>query len=360
MDGVSAQLDRIDKKLAILDASIAAKPAPKFALKWVGDVLANPTRPKWLLRDTLEENVVALMAGPRGTYKSFIALHWAMLIAMAGFEVLIVSAEGSGIDRRIRAWLLKHAPGKDPNELKIAIIERRVNFNDDAETLALVEAIEAIGINPALTIIDTLSKNSGALDENSNSEVKAYIGRIDNAIRRRFGGTVLLLHHTGHGEQGRARGASALEADTDAAYIIKREPGTKLVSVSRERFKDSADLPPLAYQAEVIDLGERDEFDQPVTSIALAAVDDAEVASDRQSSAGPRGSGQRQLLRALGELQKKSEGHDVVWTQAEIRSIGRDIGLTKPTAYSASAALCQFYLVAAAGGYRLRKPEEKG
>jgi RecA-family ATPase len=273
--------------------------------------------------------------------------------------VLIVSAEGSGIDRRIRAWLQKYAPDKDVNELKIAIIERRVNFNDDAETVALIEAIDTIGIKPALTVIDTLSKNSGALDENSNSEVKAYIGRIDNAIRRRFGGTVLLLHHTGHGEQGRARGASALEADTDAAYIIKREPGTKLVSVSRERFKDSADLAPLAYQAEIIDLGEKDEFDQPVTSIALVAVDGAEVASERQSDKGPRGSGQRQLLRALSELQKKSDG-ELIWTQAEVRAIGRDIGLTKPTAYSASAALCQFYLVPTVCGFRLRRTEEKG
>ena len=53
---------------------------PTIVPSW-GEVLANPTRPKWLLRDILEENVMALMAGPRGTYKSFIALHWAMLVA---------------------------------------------------------------------------------------------------------------------------------------------------------------------------------------------------------------------------------------------------------------------------------------
>lgn len=326
----------------------------QFKLRSITDVLANPTRPKWLLRDTLEENVLALMAGPRGTYKSFIALHWSMLIALAGFEVLLISAEGAGIDRRIRAWLMRHAPNVDPSTLKVTILERRVNFNEPAEVADLAETIETLELKPKLVVIDTLSKNSGGLDENSNSEVKAFIGFIDNGIRRRFDCTVLLLHHTGHTEQGRARGASALEADTDAAYVIKREPGTKTVTVSRERFKDSADLEPLAYQAEVIDLGEVDEFEQPVTSIALVPTT-VEAVSDRAGV--PRGMRQRELLRALQVLQEKA-GHDLTWTSGELRKIGRDCGMSKQTAQDSAAALTSFYLVSTVGGYRLRRKGE--
>ncbi len=332
-----------------------ARESSPLPLKWVGEVLANPTRPKWLLRDILEENVMALMAGPRGTYKSFIALHWAMLVALAGFPVVIVSAEGAGIDRRIRAWLMKHSPDTDPTTLKIAILERRVNFNDEVETDALVEAIEILGINPALVVIDTLSKNSGGLDENSNSEVKAFIGNIDNKVRRKFSTAVLLCHHTGHSEAGRARGASALEADTDAAYIIKREPTTRIVTVSRERFKDSGDLAPLTYQAEIIDLGDRDEFDQPVTSIALVPADPEMVSARAEGQ--PRGGRQKELLRILKRLASEA-GAEPIWTSADLAKIGRDAGMARATARDAAAGLTGFYLVATVGGYRLKRTGE--
>jgi RecA-family ATPase len=327
----------------------------QFKLRSITDVLANPTRPKWLLRDTLEENVLALMAGPRGTYKSFIALHWSMLVALAGFEVLLISAEGAGIDRRIRAWLMRHAPSVDPSTLKVTILERRVNFNAPAEVADLVETIETLELKPKLVVIDTLSKNSGGLDENSNSEVKEFIGFIDNGIRRRFDCTVLLLHHTGHSEQGRARGASALEADTDAAYVIKREPGTRIVSVSRERFKDSADLEPLVYQAEIIDLGDRDEFDQPVSSIALVPAT-AEVVSSRADSQ-PRGARQKELLRVLKRLAEEA-GTELIWTSADLARIARDAGMARATARDAAAGLTGFYLVSTVGGYRLKRPGE--
>lgn len=330
---------------------------PKFALRWLSDVLANPTAPRWLIRDTLEEAVIAVMAGPRGTFKSFIALHWAMTVACAGFEVVVVSAEGAGIDRRIKAWLQRNAPDRDPKELKMAVLERRVNFNDDADTVELIAAVETLGIKPALVTIDTVSKNSGGLDENENSEVKVFIGRIDDGIKRRWGATVLLVHHTGHAEQGRARGASAWEADTDAAYVVKREAGTRLVTVSRERFKDSADLPPLVYEAAILEIGGMDEWGLPITSIALVPANE-EAVSTRRAGQEPRGGGQRQLLNALKAAQREAQG-PLIWTQGDIRKIGRAAGLSKDTAYSAAAGLCQFWLRACVGGYRLPTASEK-
>ena len=45
------------------------------------------------------------------------------------------------------------------------------------------------------------------------------------------------------------------------------------VTVSRERFKDGAALPPLAYEARVSDLGRCDKYGDPVTSLALLSTD---------------------------------------------------------------------------------------
>jgi hypothetical protein len=340
---------------AMMEAS--ASIALPSRIKRLDAILSNPTRPRWLIRDVLEEAVVALMAGPRGSYKSFVAMHWAMTIVAEGSPVLVISAEGSGLDRRIRAWLAKHFPMADRAVLPLYAIEQRIDFNSAEAMQLLVEEIEALQIKPVFIVIDTLSKNSGALDENSNSEVKAFIGRLDTELRRRYNASILLVHHTGHIEKGRARGASALEADTDAAYIITRTPGQHVVSVSRERFKDSADLGPLIYKADIVDLGECDDDGKPVTSLALVPAD-ADTVTTEARGAQPRGLRQRELLKALKGLQAKSDAA-VHWTAQEIKEIGRSLGMSKQSAQDAAAALTAFYLRACIGGYRLLERGEK-
>lgn len=331
---------------------------PESRLKRMSDILACPTRPQWLIKDVLEQGVIALLMGPRGTYKSFVAIHWAMSIAVEGSPVVIISGEGRGIDRRFRAWLTQHAPKVKPHNLPVYALEQRVDFNSDEAARAICADIDALEVPPVLIIVDTLSKNSGGLDENSNSEVKAFIGRLDVFLKRRYGATVLLVHHTGHVEKGRARGASALEADTDAAYVINRSPGQREITVSRERFKDSGDLGPLAYRAEVVGLGETDDDDRPVTSLALLPIDPETLATERRG-AGPRGLRQRELLCRLRELQKSSENM-LIWGPQELRRIARELSMPKQTAQDTCAAVATFWLVPCVGGYRLpEKPKSE-
>lgn len=320
-------------------------------LKRLSEIIAEPTRPQWLIRDVIEQGVIAVLLGPRGTYKSFIAIHWAMSIATEGMPVVIVSAEGRGIDRRFRAWLRRHAPSVKPHNLPVYALEQRVDFTSQEAIAAICADIDAMELPPVLIIIDTLSKNSGGMDENSNSEAKAFIGNLDVHLKRRYAATVLLVHHTGHVEKGRARGASALEADTDAAYVIARVPGGREVTVSRERFKDSGDLPPLAYRADVVDLGEIDDDDRPVTSLVLVPVDPSTVEAEARGRQ-PRGLRQRELLSTLKELQSKSESA-LIWGPPELRRIARELGMKKQSAQDTCAAVAQFYLTACVGGYRL-------
>jgi len=327
-------------------------PAPVRQLKRLSQIIAEPTRPQWLIRDVLEQGVMGILLGPRGTYKSFIALHWAMTIATEGLPVVIVSAEGRGIDRRFRGWLKAHKPQISPDRIPVYAIEQRIDFNSEESTQALCAEIDSMETPPALIIIDTLSKNSGGLDENSNSEVKAFIGRLDTCLKRRYGATVLLIHHTGHVEKGRARGASALEADTDAAYVIEKAMEARTVRVSRERFKDSGELPPLAYKAEIMDLGEMDDEGRPVTSLALIPVDSSTAVTEKRGLV-PRGLRQRELLGALRKLQENSTHGVLVWGPNELRQIARDLGMPKQTAQDSCAALSAFWLQATVGGYRL-------
>lgn len=233
------------------------------------DVLSTPTIPRWLLRDKLERSVIALMAGTRGSYKSFIALDWAMNIALKGNPVYVASAEGADFDRRARAWLRIYADDMAPSALPLYVLERRIDLNQHENIELIRQDCVRLDVRPVLFVLDTFSKLSGGLDENSNTEVKAFIGRLDNGIKRPFDATVLLIAHTGHSDRGRARGASALEADTDAAYIVTRNDTTKSVAVSRQRFKSSPELEPLWLEPASVPLGYNDLEGEPVTSLVM-------------------------------------------------------------------------------------------
>lgn len=246
-------------------------------------VLAEPTVTRWLLPQRLEAQVIAVMAGPRGTYKSFVALDWAMQAAMAGHSCYVISAEGGDFDRRARAWLTHHQPGVKPSDIPLFVVERRLDLSTHAGIEAVRQDCQRLGVKPRLFVLDTYSKLSGGIDENDNSAVKTFIGRLDNGLKRSetgFGATVLLIAHTGHSDKGRPRGASAFAADTDAEYIMARNP-LGGVRISRERFKSSPELPPLYLSPTVVPLGYKDSEGQEVTSLVLTPSDPMAHAAGR-------------------------------------------------------------------------------
>lgn len=330
--------------------------APALTLRTLAEIIAEKREPEWLLLDILEQHVLAIIAGPRSTFKSFIALDWSMRIGLAGFPVLILSGEGAGLDRRADAWLKVHGDGTDPKELPVRVLERAVNLNAKSEIGAVQLAIDAWGVKPSLIVIDTLSKFSAGLDENSNSEVAAYLASLSEHFRDEYGCTVLVVAHSGHGDAKRPRGASALMANPDAEYIVERpDPVSLTVTVSRERFKDTPALGPLAYSAEVVDLGRLDSDGRPVTSLVMKSTD---VPPARRKAA-PQGKNQHTLLKALRELEK-TEDTVPIWTIGDLRKIARTCGMEKSAAAKAAEglALSQF-MVATIGGYRLAKEDEK-
>lgn len=252
----------------------AQEAKPRIVLRHAHEIVAEKRETRWLLHKILEACVLAVLAGARGTFKSFIALDWLMRIALQGQTVVILSGEGAGIDRRIDAWMRTHAPDVDLENMSVLVLERPLNLSVVADMEALTEAFGALPEKPAVVAIDTFSKFAAGIDENDNSEVAAYLSALSECIREAFSATVLIVAHSGHGDAKRPRGASSLMANPDAEYIVERpSPGAMTVTVSRERFKDGAALLPLTYEARVIDLGRRDSYGEAVTSLALLTSD---------------------------------------------------------------------------------------
>jgi hypothetical protein len=323
-----------------------AHPVEKLKLRQVGAIVAEHREAEWLIHKIIEKDVLAVLAGPRGTFKSFIALDWAMRMAKAGHPGLILSGEGAGLDRRVDAWRRHHDEEMDLGALPLLALERAINLNVVGQMAELCAAIEELALPPQFIIIDTLSKFAAGLDENDNSEVAAFLGTLSTELRDEYSCTVLLVAHSGHADPRRPRGASALMCNPDVEYIVNRpDPAAMTVTVSRDRFKDAPSLPSLAYEAKVIDLGRLDSYGEAVTSLALQSTDFVPV------SAKVRGKAQKTLLAALEAMPPES-----IWTEPELRKIGVTAGLAKSSAIYAVLGLRQLgYFEPAVGGSRLKR-----
>ena len=321
-------------------------------LRHVADIVEENREPEWLLHHVIEAKVVAVLAGPRASFKSFIALDWAMRVATAGNPVALLSGEGGGLGRRVKAWMQTFGGGQDLRALPVLALERPLNLNREEEMAMLVEAMDKAGIRPTLVVIDTLSKFSAGMDENSNQEVAAYLSAVSRFIRERYDASVLIVAHSGHGDADRPRGASALMANPDSEFIVKRaaQPNTH-VEVTRQRFKDTGELPNLAYEAEVIDLGAADRYGERLTSLVMRqSVAQGEKPITAQA---PQGKSQRTLLLALRERQKRSET-PLVWTMQELRQIGKECGLPRSSVHEAVEKLVMSpFMTGTVGGSRL-------
>ena len=337
---------------AVVSPGVTSATGFSVVLRHVADIVEENREPEWLLHHVIEAKVVAVLAGPRASFKSFIALDWAMRIATAGSPVALLSGEGGGLGRRVKAWMQTFGGGQDLRALPVLALERPLNLNREEEMAMLVEAMDKAQIRPTLVVIDTLSKFSAGMDENSNQEVAAYLSAVSRFIRERYDASVLIVAHSGHGDADRPRGASALMANPDSEFIVKRaaQPNTH-VEVTRQRFKDTGELPNLAYEAEVIDLGAADRYGERLTSLVMRQ---SVAQGERPISAqAPQGKAQRTVLLALRERQKRSETA-LVWTVEELRQIGRECGISRQSVHDAVEKLLMSpFLTATVGGSRL-------
>ena len=341
---------------AVMNTTISAPSATrrKLVLRSVAEIVTERREATWLIHNVLEANVLAVLAGPRASFKSFIALDWAMRIAMAGNPVVILSGEGAGLGRRAEAWMQEHGKRRSVDELNVLALESVANLNAEQDMQDLQEAIDQAGIRPALLIVDTFSKFSAGLDENSNAEVAEYLSKLTIGLRERYTATVLLVAHSGHGDAKRPRGASALMANPDAEYIVERpDVQGMVVTVSRERFKDTASLSPLAYEAVEVPLGRIDKYGEAVKSLVMK---ETSAPGKPAVAHSPQGKAQRTILYALRERQKASET-PLVWTVEEVRQIGRECGVPRQSVHDAVEKLMLSpFLKATVGGSMLGEP----
>jgi len=234
--------------------------------------MAQRDPPSPLVAGLLYRNTLAWLIGKSGSFKSFVALDLAQVVghghSWAGRRVhagpvLYLVAEGAGgMTLRVRAWRQVHG---DTSE-SVHFLPRPVQVNGDG-WLVLIEA--ARRIEPVLIVVDTQARVTVVIRENDNTEMGAFIARVDS-LRAATGACVLLVHHIGRqGED--ARGASAIDGAQDTELKVERIGGPKSLRARLvvDKQKDGPDTASVDFEMVAVDLGLVDENGEPVTSLAV-------------------------------------------------------------------------------------------
>jgi hypothetical protein len=191
--------------------------------------------------------------GEGDSYKSFVAIDWACWLASIGLDVLYIAAEGgSGIRQRILAWKQHYNVEELPH---LHVMPEPVKMHEPADVALFVAAVETqlAGVRPILVVVDTLARNFVGGNENSAQDLGLFVEGAEQ-IRRRFGCTVVVVHHStkdGTSE----RGGESLRNASFAMYRFERKSAGS-VEVACERMKDAEPPKPVLVRPVLVDLGE--------------------------------------------------------------------------------------------------------
>lgn len=242
----------------------------KFTFSHVSTLLQTPDPLQWLIEDYLLPNSLAMLFGEPAAGKSLLALRWSVELAMDNQPVFIIAGEGHfGIRRRLKAIAKHDGCEKLLQRAPLVVSDHGAAFLNDEGFMSLVEGLNAMQKahgEPALIVVDTVHRNFGPGEENSAKDVSLFIERADY-LRDAYGASVMLVHHSGHSNTGRARGSSSLRGAVDTELCLTYEDDARVLEVTK--MKDAPTPEPRAFEIHQLELGWFFDNGEPETSVVL-------------------------------------------------------------------------------------------
>ena len=242
--------------------------------------IKNLADPRWLVSGLIPEQSLGFVYGPPGCLKTFIGLDLALSFAAGrkqwlgrdvqhGGAVVYISSEGQGdLKFRIMAW--EKYFGISADETPFRLIRQSINFmkgDDVGKLVATVNAVaEGTKQSIAAVFVDTVSRVLPGSDENLQKDMTIFVAACD-AIRQRFGATVIGIHHTARA--GNMRGSTVIPAAGDFIIEVKREPNAEVgmfTAVKVKAAQDGWDQHFKVVKVQITDIGGN-------TSLVLEATD---------------------------------------------------------------------------------------
>lgn len=287
----------VDEEPPPVDLAFLSKRTTGRWLTPVGELLERPQPLEWLIKGFLLPGSLAMIVGDPEGGKSLLAIWWAACIAILrawlGYRVkqgpvIYIAGEGHfGIRRRLKAWAIAHDCEDDLKRAPLFVSSSGTRFIDRKALDEVISEIDGVAEEhgpPVLIVIDTLHRNLGG-EENSADDMGIFFHHAD-VIRFRYGCTVLIVHHTGHGDKERGRGTSSIRAALDIEYLLSSNGTTRTLKPTKA--KDMPRPAPLLFNLKEIELPWKDADGDHETSVILEAANGSAAMPDTKASANIR------------------------------------------------------------------------
>ena len=235
------QKHSVQELLDLVAAANETKEQPPIPLLSMAQVISMPPTP-WLIQDYVPCNSMAMIYGPPGSGKTFMALDMALHIAhgkewhnkaIEQGSVVYVAGEGvGGLRKRLQAW---HKHYQLQPQAPLHIIPQAVGLLENQEIENLITTIQMCAKDVKMVVFDTVARCMTG-DENSAQDMGQAIKAMDT-IKQQFGCCVVPIHHSGKDRDRGARGSTAMIGAVDVSLRIDRQE--KMLSLTTEKQKDA-------------------------------------------------------------------------------------------------------------------------
>ncbi|MBA3831639.1 MAG: AAA family ATPase [Chthoniobacterales bacterium] len=233
----------------------------RFAPMWLHDARKDVRPAKWLIPGFVPDTGAGILYGLSGTYKTFLALDWALCLAhgIAGqwnappvkHTVLFLAGESSYALRseRVDAWCEKH--NVNPDDADFIIVPGVPNYSDTEGWQEIRDGLLAMNAQPSFIVIDTLTRMMTGMDENSSNDGKLILKHCEE-MAAHYGAFVLGIGHTGKDQSKGLRGTQVLIDNAEAVHSLKKtQNGTSMRVVKLKE----VDIPPQLFYFDVEKIG---------------------------------------------------------------------------------------------------------
>lgn len=208
--------------------------------------------PTWLAHNLIPDNSLAVLYGPPGVGKSFVAmdlaqsvgtgLRWMGRRTRQGAAVYVAAGEGvSGLGARIQGWEGQRGVAVED----VHYMTEAIQLHQSASVNKFLHTIKPLA--PRLVVIDTLARCFVGGDENSVQDMGQAVSAADE-IREITGAAVVFVHHTGRADedgQVHERGSTALKSAVDTMIEMKGDEDGPTRELWCRKQKDSAKFFPI-------------------------------------------------------------------------------------------------------------------
>jgi archaellum biogenesis ATPase FlaH len=209
----------------------------------------------WLVEGVIKQGSLVMLGGAPSGGKTYVAIELMMSVATGKqfFEafptkqgdVVFIACEGrDSIIRRATAWQNLKNDGVDVENVFISRQEMVVCGPEIAEisSESMAKFIQKSKIIPKVVFIDTMNYSLGEAKENDANDMTEYFRKIANNLIRKFGCTVVLVHHTSkNGDD--IRGSSSIRGALDSLFFVSQSK-TGQFKVENDKHKDREKMAP--------------------------------------------------------------------------------------------------------------------